>query len=189
MKYQIYGCKDGTIVKNYKVNSYYVVKKFKLKKKYHLKINYIKGKSGNLYTYHMEDVNEVIENLEIKMLKQIKALVSDSKIIEESAKMYADKNSFIFAKISNAVTVLMPIITSIAYKNAANLLFVFPNLAAKIYYTFYLHTEWKLCFYDDIEKYKLYLDNQNIVDINELDKINLQGLTDKIEEKRLIKRR
>lgn len=189
MKYHVYGCKNGTIIKNYKVNSYYVLNKFKLMKKYHLKINYLKGKSGHLYTYNIDDVNEVIDTLKKNMIKQLKALVNNNEIIEESAKIYVNRNNFIFAQVSNVITLLMPILTSLTYKNALNLFFIFPNLIAKIYYAFYLNDEWKLMFYDDIEKYKLFLENQGIVNINELDNISLQQLNKKIEEKTLIKRR
>lgn len=200
MKYEIDGLKKGTIIKNYKLKSYYEIKKLKLVKKYHLKINYLKGKSGNLYTTNIEDINDTIKNLEVKMLNQLKKLLEDEEIQKNSSIKYLEKELIKFDIFSSIVTVTMPAFFMIKYNNFFNILLLFPNLLAKLYYKISIGMDYTEIFYRDIEKYHLYLENQKLfeekikfININNIDNYDLkiieESISDCKNEKTLAKRR
>lgn len=202
MKYEIDGVKSGTIIKNYKLKSYYSIKKLKLIKKYHFKINFLKGKPGNLYTTNIEDINDTIKVTEEKMLKQLKQLLKDEVTTKNSATKYLEKKLKSFNVLSSAVTITIPAVFMIKYNNFFNLFLIFPNLLAKLYYTISLGIDYVEEFYKDVQKYQLYLENKtlfdektNFIDINTIDNYDLEVIKKILssiknnQEKKLVKRR
>lgn len=202
MKYEIDGIKKGITIKNYKVKSYYSLRKLKLIKKYHFKINFLKGKSANLYTTNIEDVKDVIKVTEDKMLKQLKALLKNEEITKNSALKYLEKKLNIFNVVSLIITATMPTIFILKYNNINNLFLIIPNLLAKFYYTISIGIDYTNEFYSDIQKYNLYLENEKLfnkencdININNIDNYDLNTIKDVISElqnnceKKLVKRR
>lgn len=202
MKYEIDGIDSKVIIKNYKIKRYYKFKNFKFVKQYKFKINFLKGKSGNLYTNNIEDIKDQIKITEEKMLKQLKELLKDESTTNNSALKFLERKLENFNTLSNVVTFTIPTIFMIKYENLLNLLLIIPNLLAKLYYTISLGIDWTEEFYKDVKKYQLYLDNKLLfdkeissVDINTIDNYELESVQEIVDEiknkdaKKLVKRR